>query len=142
MTQSDGIFVAMDAAVRIYEDDLIPTRSVTVMKYPYALAHVSLLSSIFARQKMRMKSSKSKMTASIWMSSTPVFYFFESSASWLRLWLPASGLTFHVNFCRASHEWSQEWERARTNLLVVSKNLCFRAPRLVRTDELHILEVQ
>ena len=105
MTQSDVIFVAMDAVVRIYEDDLVATRSVTGMKYPYALAHLSRLSSIFARQKMRMKSSKSKMTASIWMSSTPLFNFFESSASWLRLWLSASRVIFHINFCRASHEW-------------------------------------
>ena len=55
MTQSDVIFVAMDDLVGIYEDDLIATRSVTAMKYPYALAHVARLSSIFARQKMRMK---------------------------------------------------------------------------------------
>ena len=37
MTQSDVVFVAMDAVVRIYEEDLVATRSVIAMKYPYAL---------------------------------------------------------------------------------------------------------
>ena len=54
-SQTDVIFVAMDALVKIYEDDLIATRSVTAMWCPYSLAHVSRLSSILAKQKIRMK---------------------------------------------------------------------------------------
>ena len=67
-SQTDVIFVATDALVRIYEDDLIAKRNVTAMYCPYAFdlscpnqltvnqnAHVFRLSSILARQKMRMK---------------------------------------------------------------------------------------
>ena len=54
-SQTDVIFVAMDALVKIYEYDLIATRSVTAMQCPYALAHVSRLSSILAREKVRVK---------------------------------------------------------------------------------------
>ena len=97
-SQTDVIFVAIDALVRIYEDDLIATRCVTAMQYPDALAYVSRLSYILARQKMRMKQSSSMMTAAIWLSSTPHLYLSESSASWLRLWLPASRVTFHGHF--------------------------------------------
>ena len=53
-SQTDVIFVAMDALVRTYEDDLIATDSVTAMSCPYSLAHVSRLSSI-AKQKVKMK---------------------------------------------------------------------------------------
>ena len=73
-------------------------------------------------------------------------YFSESSASWLLrscpLWPSTSRMTLHDNFWRASHESSQEWESARKNLFVVSRDLCFGAPRLVRIDELHSPEVQ
>ena len=54
-SQTDVIFVAMDALMRIYKDDLIAKRSVTAMQYPYALAKMSRLSSTLARLKMRMK---------------------------------------------------------------------------------------
>ena len=54
-SQTDVVFVAMEALVKIYEDDLIATGSVTAMLCPYSLAHVSRLSSILARQKMKMK---------------------------------------------------------------------------------------
>ena len=67
-SQTDVIFVAMDALVMIHEDDLIAMNSVTAMPLPCALdrscpnqltanrhAHASCLSSILARQKMRMK---------------------------------------------------------------------------------------
>ena len=52
-SQTDVIFVAMDAFVKVYEDDLIATRSVTAMQCPYSLAHVSHLSSILARPGRR-----------------------------------------------------------------------------------------
>ena len=109
-SQTDVIFVAMDALVRIYEDDLIAKRNVVAMQYPCAFdlsltnqlianqnALALRLGFILARQKMRMKLSKSKMTDSIWLGPTPLFCFSESSASWLRPWLPASRVTFHGN---------------------------------------------
>ena len=49
-SQTDVIFVAMDALVKIYEDDLIATGNVTAMLCPYSLAHVSRLSSLHSRQ--------------------------------------------------------------------------------------------
>ena len=72
----------MDALVRIFEDDLI----VRVVSCAYDLslpnqliahqsAHALRLGSIFSRQKMRMKSSRSKMIASISLSPTPFLFF-------------------------------------------------------------------
>ena len=66
-----------------------------------------------------------------------LFGFLDLVLSGLQL----SRMTFHGNFWRASQELSQEWESARTDLLVVSKDLCFGAPRLVRIDEYLNLEV-
>ena len=54
-SQTDVIFVAKGALLRIHEDDLIATRSVTAMKYRYALAHVFRLSSTLARQNVKIK---------------------------------------------------------------------------------------
>ena len=47
-----------------------------------------------------------------------------------------------VKIKKATHEKSQEWESARIDLSVVSRDLCCGAPRLVRIDEHHNLEVQ
>ena len=73
-SQTDAIFVVMNALVRIYEDDLIAIRNVTAISLTIAMpqahalglscpkqltanqyARVSRLISILARQKMRMK---------------------------------------------------------------------------------------
>ena len=97
-SETHVIFVVMDALVMIYEDDLIATRGVTAMPSPYSLARVSRLGSIFSSKKTRVKLSRSKMTISIWLNSTPRMYFSESSASWPRFWLPTSRVTFHGNF--------------------------------------------
>ena len=80
-SQTDVIFVVMDALLRIYEDDLIATRNVTAVLYPYAFHpscpnqptanwrdHEVRVCSIPAKQKMRMRMMQSRvatMTASI-----------------------------------------------------------------------------
>ena len=86
------------------------------------------------------------MTASIYQSSTPRLHVSESSASQLPrscpLWPSTSRVIFHGNSRKADHEWSQEWENARTDRWVISKDLLIGAPRLVPIDEHHHLEVQ
>ena len=54
-SQTDVIFVVMDAVVRIYEYNLIAKRCATAMPWPDELGHVFRLSSILARQKIRTK---------------------------------------------------------------------------------------
>ena len=164
-SQTDVMFFVKNALVNMCEDDLIAIRNVTAMSlmiamlYAHALrlsrpnplianknARAFGLSSSLARQmmKIRKKYSRSK-TVSILKNSSPRRFFFT-----VFCFLVSSSFSLAFNFAsdlprrflKGLHEKSQEWEGAKTNRLVVSKDLCFGAPRLVWIDEHHNLEVQ
>ena len=107
-SQPDVVFIVMNALVNVLVDEvLLPVRMVTAMNPTIAIqnAHAFELSSILARQKMKMSRSlvvaMTKMMVAIRQNSIHHLRFAEFSASWRRqscpFWLSISRMT--LSFC-------------------------------------------
>ena len=109
----------MDSLVRLYEDDLVATRSVTALPLPYAPAHVSRLSSNLAKQKMRMK------LAQVQDDRFHLDDFQSLSLLFTGFCFLASSLAFHGIFSRAISRMVIRMGKCQDKSVGRSKYLCF-----------------